>query len=101
MKKLVRLVLVFLAALFGVTFTYLNPQTAKVSYYLGLEWEGPLSLLLLGVFVVGGLLGMALSLPALLRSKRKVSAAKRNRQRSESQERQLVADRTLSDQEER
>lgn len=99
MKKLLRIVLLILVALVGVTFTYLNPHTVKVSYYLGLEWEGPLSLLLLGVFIVGGLVGMVLSLPALFRSKRKASVANRERASIETRERQLITDGTQSDQE--
>ena len=59
MNKILVAVVAVVALLFGVTFTIRNPQVVELSYYFGIQWEGPLSWLVIIVFALGFVLGIA------------------------------------------
>ena len=63
MKKFLYFLLFLFLSVLGVTFTVQNPQDVSVQYYLGLNWRGPLVILVLislaGGIVIGSLSGLA------------------------------------------
>lgn len=76
MNKILVAFVAIVAFLFGVTFTIRNPQVVELSYYFGIQWQGPLSWLIIIVFTLGVLMGVIVSY--LLALKRKlVSKSKR------------------------
>jgi len=85
MKKFAYIILLLLVMVFGFTFTYKNPQTVEVLYYGGLQWEGPLSLLLLGAVIVGALIGALCLLISNLKVRRRLSRAKRETRHSQQE----------------
>ncbi len=77
MKKLGYAVLVATTTLFGLTFSYKNPQRIDIAYYFGVDFQLPLPLLLLMTWALGLFLGcLAMALWAL-RIRRKLSRANR------------------------
>ncbi len=57
-KKILLSIICTVALLFGVTFTVKNAQVVELSYYFGIDWQGPLSWLIILVLLFGMLLGM-------------------------------------------
>ncbi len=53
-------------------FAALNSDTVTLRYFLGLEWQAPLSLVILVVFAVGLLAGLLASSMRLLHSHREL-----------------------------
>ncbi len=56
MKKLIYVVLLLVLAFVGYTFDLKNPQTVDLNY-LGYQWSGSLSILLIAAIAIGILLG--------------------------------------------
>ena len=83
LKKIVLAVVCAAALLFGVTFTVKNAQLVELNYYFGIEWQGPLSWLIILVLVLGILLGMAVCLVSSLK-KKFTSGGEKSKQRIES-----------------
>ena len=78
MNKILVALVAIVALLFGVTFTIRNPQVVDLSYYFGIQWQGPLSWLVIIVFAIGLLTGILVSY--LLALKRKfLSNTKRSK----------------------
>lgn len=73
--------LVFLAT----TFSIKNSHIVAISYYFGINWLLPLSVLLLIVFVLGIFFGYLASLKTVIRMQRLATAA-RNEARQAEQE---------------
>ncbi|MEO1766128.1 lipopolysaccharide assembly protein LapA domain-containing protein [Thiobacter aerophilum] len=71
--------------LLAVGFAAKNSEVVTVRYYLGAEWQAPLVVVLLVVFVLGVAAGVAASFSYLLRSRREILALKREL-RSRNQE---------------
>jgi uncharacterized integral membrane protein len=57
MKKLFYFLLVLLLLILGVTFTIHNPQDVSVEYYLGINWRGPLVILVAASLAIGIVIG--------------------------------------------
>lgn len=68
-KKIVLSVICAAALLFGVTFTIKNAQVVELSYYFGIDWQGPLSWLVIVVLILGILLGMLICFISNLKRK--------------------------------
>ena len=69
MKKLFLAVIVAVAFFVGVTFTIKNSQVVELSYYFGIHWNGPLSWLVIVVFIIGVLTGILVYMTASLKKK--------------------------------
>ncbi len=71
--------LVFKVVLFLLLlgFAALNSDHVRLRYFLGLEWNAPLSLVLLGAFAVGLLIGLLGCSLRLLRKERELRALNR------------------------
>lgn len=67
MNKIIVAFVAVIALLFGVTFTIRNPQVVDLSYYFGIQWQGPLSWLVIIVFALGALTGIAVSYTLVLK----------------------------------
>lgn len=57
-----------------LSFAVKNTETVAVRYYLGLEWQAPLVLVLLTFFCLGVAVGIMASLGHLFRQRRQISA---------------------------
>lgn len=66
---IIKLMLFFIA----LTFAVKNTDMVKVRYYLGLEWQAPLILVILVVFGLGVIAGVFASLARIVRLRREVS----------------------------
>lgn len=60
-----------------LTFAVKNTDAVTVSYYLGLEWQAPLVVVVLVFFCLGAVAGILASLLHLFRLRREVSALRR------------------------
>lgn len=60
--------LLFIAVL---GFAVKNSENVTLSYYMGLSWQAPLSLMLLIVLALGVLLGLLAGLPLVIRERRR------------------------------
>lgn len=58
-------------------FAALNSDSVTLRYFLGLEWQAPLSLVILIVFAVGLLTGLLACTSRLLRSQRELRELRR------------------------
>jgi len=67
MRLLVLLALGFIALL-GITFASLNAEPVLFHYYIGVQTL-PLSILIIGFFIIGILLGILVSIPSIFRLK--------------------------------
>lgn len=67
-------IIVFLLAL---SFAIKNTDNVSVRYYLGMEWNAPLVIVLLVVFCGGVIAGVAANLPYVFRLRREVGRLKR------------------------
>ncbi|MDH3688870.1 MAG: LapA family protein [Gammaproteobacteria bacterium] len=85
MKKIFYLIVLTIVVVFGLTFTLENPQGVDVSYYFGLHWSGPLSLLLVFTAGVGAVIGFLSSLGLVVRVQRRLAQAKREIQKAEQE----------------
>jgi uncharacterized integral membrane protein len=66
--------LLFLAAL---GFAVKNSGVVTVHYYLGMEWQAPLVVVLLVFFVAGAVAGVVASLSYVLRQRRQILSLRR------------------------
>jgi len=82
--KLVKFLVVLLAAMLGAGFAYINPGLVTVSYYFG-EWQLPLGILTFLLVGAGILIGFLSCLGWFVRIK-KENAALRRRSELASQE---------------
>lgn len=84
MFKIVRNVLIILAALIGVIFAYFNTAQVDIDYLFG-QQEMPLVLALAAVLVVGLAIGVLLGLPYTLRTRGDLSLTRRRLQQAETE----------------
>lgn len=77
MKRILYIVLTLLVAFLGVTFAVQNSQVVEINYYFGVQWSGPLSLVLLAVLGVGIALGYVAGLRTVIRLQRQLVLARR------------------------
>lgn len=69
--KIIGYIVLFFVVLIGVTFALLNSTPVSINYYVGVK-HVPLSLLLAIAFVAGGVIGLAISLPVIIKQKAKL-----------------------------
>lgn len=72
MLRLIRLILLFLILILGLSFAVINADTVQFDYYFN-SLQAPLSLILVISLMLGALLGAAACLGTLLRLKREVA----------------------------
>lgn len=84
MLKLLKLLLLFLVAVLGAAFAYINPVEVTVSYYFG-ELTLPMGMLIFLLFGGGILVGVLVSAAGFLRLQRE-NASLRRRSQLASQE---------------
>ncbi|MGE5240138.1 MAG: LapA family protein [Bacteroidota bacterium] len=77
MKRIIYTVLAIIVLLAGMAFAIQNRQIVEVSYYFGLKWSGPLSLVLLITFVIGSAAGYLASLRMVVRMQRQLVQARK------------------------
>ncbi len=68
--------------LFLLGFAALNSDTVTLRYFLGLEWQAPLSLVILVVFALGLLIGLLACSMRLLRSHRELRGLRKELDRN-------------------
>jgi uncharacterized integral membrane protein len=66
-----------LFVLFAVTFALKNMDVVNLRYYLGLQWQAPLILLMLAAFAMGVVAGVAASFVKMVRLRRELAAVRR------------------------
>ena len=84
-KWVIYLLLLFLIAFFGVTFTLKNTQLVELNYYFDIHWQQPLTLVLLASLVIGILIGVCLNGYFVLRMKSKLARSNRNTVKAEKE----------------
>jgi len=77
MKKLLSLIIFLLFAIFAFSLNLKNPDSVTLKYYLGLEAQVDLYVVLIVPFIVGLLLGVLLMSISVFRNKMQVGKAKR------------------------
>lgn len=75
--RVLSLILLTFASLLGVSFAILNSELVTIHYFLGVA-EIPLSVLVLGIWVVGILLGVLASSFTILKLKMELHRARRD-----------------------
>lgn len=80
MKRGFYFLLGIIAVFFGITFALKNPQSAEISYYLGLNFSAPLSVILLVVFMAGVLIGYFVGLGRLFKVQGELDKARQQKQ---------------------
>jgi lipopolysaccharide assembly protein A len=88
MRKIISLIVTLVVATVGVSFALLNDQSVHVDLYLR-DVELPLSVLMVATLLAGGVLGVLVSLFALLRRHRECARIERRLRESENELREL------------
>jgi len=71
MKRILKLILIFLAAILAVSFTLLNSQPVKLNFYVG-SFETNLVIVILASLALGTLLGIIAVLGKLISYKQEI-----------------------------
>jgi len=74
--KLISSAIKLLVVLFVVTFALKNMDVVNLRYYLGLQWQAPLILVMLAAFALGVVAGVAASLAKMVRLRRELAAVR-------------------------
>jgi len=74
--RIFSMLLLSLTALIAISFAILNATPVRVDYYIGTQ-EIPLSLLLVGSFILGILFGVFLLFPTLVRRRLEIRRLRR------------------------
>ncbi len=85
MKRILYFLLAIVVLFFGLSFAVKNAQMVKLEYYFGLQWESPLSLMLLTVFSLGAGFGFLASLGMVIRMQRQLTQARREMRKIEQE----------------
>ena len=91
MKRLFYLLLVVMTVVVGVTFAFRNSQPVEIVYYLGLKWQGALSIALLVTFATGVIVGYLASLHMVVRMQRDLVRARKEVRQVEQEVQNLRA----------
>ncbi len=98
MKRILSAILFIAIFFLGVSFALKNQQTVKIHYYFDLEWGPfPLSLVIIGVLLLGILIGGLITSFPILARRRQV---RRLRRQMAGMEKELTRLRKLPPQEE-
>ncbi len=84
MKKLFYVLLIGAIILLAVPFVYLNQQVVDLNYYMGLHWEGQLSILLAATWIFGAVVGYLMSVWSSFKLRGKLFKTKRELKKVES-----------------
>ena len=77
MKLFVTLFLILAVVVFGISFTLKNTAPVQLNYYLGWQWNGSLSWLLVMTLIIGAVLGVLFTTSWVIRVKRQASALRK------------------------
>lgn len=88
MLRILSLLLFFCVLVLGVSFAGMNSSPVVIDYYLG-RGEFPLSLLLVGAFALGAVMGLIAGGFALVRARYSVHRVHRDLERAEKELRNL------------
>jgi putative membrane protein len=77
MMRLLSLVCLLFALIMGLSFAVLNAESVMVRYYIG-SANMPLSVLILGIWVFGIVIGILASFPKILRLKLEIRRLRRD-----------------------
>lgn len=78
MKRLVYWIAATVIFVFGVSFALKNQVDVAINYYMGLNWEAPLYLILLGTFVAGIVAGYLASMRMVLHMQHQMVQARKD-----------------------
>jgi len=81
-----RFILWFLVFVLALSFAVKNTGNVAVRYYLGMEWNAPLVIVLLVVFCAGVAAGVTANLPYIFRLRREVGRLRRTQPPAQSAE---------------
>jgi uncharacterized integral membrane protein len=85
MKRLFYIVLTVFVFFIGLTFAFQNKQSVELSYYFGLQWHGPLSLMLIIALAIGVGVGYLVTLNMVMRARRELVQAKKETRQVEQE----------------
>jgi lipopolysaccharide assembly protein A len=85
MKRMFYAFVAATALIAGISFAYQNSQSVTLSYYYGMSWSGPLSIILLAVFAAGAFTGYLASLQLLVRMQRQLVQARKEVRQAEQE----------------
>lgn len=77
MKRLFYIVLTVFIFFIGLTFAFQNSQSVELSYYFGLQWNAPLSLMLILAIAIGVGAGYLVGMRRVVRARREVTQARK------------------------
>jgi len=77
MKRLFYIILTLFTFFIGLTFAFQNKQSVELGYYFGLQWHGPLSLMLILALAIGVGVGYLVTLQMVMRARRELAQAKK------------------------
>lgn len=77
MKRIFYVVVAAVVLFVGLSFAYKNSHVAELRYYFGLNWNSPLSLMLLTTFALGVFAGYLASLRMVIRMQRQIVQARK------------------------
>lgn len=89
MKWFFYTILALFVLVFGVGFVTKNAQLVHLKYYFGLDWEAPLSVMLLASLTIGVLLGLVASVGMVLRMRNRLAQARRDIRETEQEVKNL------------
>jgi len=91
MKRLAYWIAATIIFVFGLSFALKNEVSVAINYYLGLHWEAPLYLILLGTFILGIVAGYLASLRMVLHMQHQMSQARKEVRQMEQEVNNLRA----------
>ncbi len=91
MRRLFYLLLFVVIILLGVSFALKNQDTVTINYYFDISWTVRLAAVLAIAIAIGAVLGVLLTSTWVLRSKRRLSHAKREVRKMEQEVNNLRA----------
>jgi len=91
MKRLAYWIAATIIFVFGLSFALKNEVNVAINYYMGLHWEAPLYLILLGTFILGTVAGYLASLRMVLHMQHQMSQARKEVRQMEQEVNNLRA----------
>jgi lipopolysaccharide assembly protein A len=85
MKRILYILLAIVVLFFGLSFAVKNAQIVDLTYYFGLHWASPLSLMLLTIFSLGAGFGFLASLSMVIRMQHQLAQARREMRKIEQE----------------
>lgn len=85
MRRLFYFLVFLVIIVFGVSFALKNPDLITIKYYFDISWTVKLAALLAAALAIGAVLGVLLTSMWVLRSRRRLSQAKREVRKMEQE----------------